>query len=108
MTKNFVEQKKKEFIQEAVCEIYESVQECKCGNYWISDKYNIFCEMGYVFCGGKCDCTYLTINLEKYGTDGECEDCQIDSEDTKSISKDELKIAITNIIERNEKVWAEI
>ena len=108
MTRSFTEQKRKKLIQAVVCEIYESVQECRCGNYWISERYNIFCELGYTISGGRIACTYLTVNLEKYDTDGECEDCEIDSENTNSVSQTELKVAVTKIIERNEKLWAEI
>lgn len=103
MTKSFKEQEHKKLIRAIVDEICGSVSEASTGNYWINERWNIFCEKGCCLSGGEVIERYYEISLEQYDGKGELIDCQVDYQDTKDMTEKELEKAVRQILERNDE-----
>ncbi len=103
MTKSFKEQEHEKLVRAIVDEIYGSVSEASTGNYWINERWNIFCEKGCCLSGGEVVERYYAVSLEQYDCKGDLIDCQADYQDTKDMKKSELEKAIRQIVDRNEE-----
>lgn len=107
ISKSYKVQKINQLVRAATDEIYGSVLDFATGNYWINERWNIFCEKGYSMSGGEVIETYYAVSLEKYDDKGDCIDCQVDYQDTKDMAGNKLEEAIRKIVERNVHRWTD-
>lgn len=107
MRKTFKEQEREKLIEAATNEIFGSISYTDTGNYWINNRWNLFCEKGYVSSGGEIRAKYYCISLEEYDGAEKCIDCQRDLQETTNMTEKELEFAVRAIVERSEHLWLE-
>ena len=107
MYKTFKQQEREKLIRAATDEIFSSISHADTGNYWINNRWNLFCEKGYVSSGEKIRAKYYCISLEEYDSGEKCIDCQRDLQETVNMTKKELELAVRALVERNEHLWIE-
>lgn len=89
----------------AADEIYDGTQKFGVGNYWVNDKYNIFVTNDTDYRedddGNDIITTYYVLHLEEYDENDNCIDAEVDYADTISSDKEELRMAVEEMITFN-------